>query len=137
MIILFFFFNDTATTEIYTLSLHDALPISSTKTSLLFAQKKTKQEIEDWNKHWTDYSNEWSKLKTRVENLLKVYIDGKEKSKFPSIKNLTEKEEKEVLLRMLKDYKEDNDSNLSAKKLTRSEERRVGKECRSRWSPYH
>ena len=24
----FFFFNDTATTEIYTLSLHDALPIS-------------------------------------------------------------------------------------------------------------
>src|SRR2546430_12010904 len=26
-VILFFFFNDTATTEIYTLSLHDALPI--------------------------------------------------------------------------------------------------------------
>src|SRR2546430_12812998 len=25
---IFFFFNDTATTEIYTLSLHDALPIS-------------------------------------------------------------------------------------------------------------
>src|SRR3712207_7406282 len=27
--IVFFFFNDTATTEIYTLSLHDALPISA------------------------------------------------------------------------------------------------------------
>src|SRR2546421_12439833 len=27
LIVLFFFFNDTATTEIYTLSLHDALPI--------------------------------------------------------------------------------------------------------------
>src|SRR5256885_3430133 len=27
MSFLFFFFNDTATTEIYTLSLHDALPI--------------------------------------------------------------------------------------------------------------
>src|SRR5258708_9022609 len=27
---LFFFFNDTATTEIYTLSLHDALPICRT-----------------------------------------------------------------------------------------------------------
>src|SRR3712207_9399235 len=27
---IFFFFNDTATTEIYTLSLHDALPISVT-----------------------------------------------------------------------------------------------------------
>src|SRR2546426_10335190 len=29
LISFFFFFNDTATTEIYTLSLHDALPISS------------------------------------------------------------------------------------------------------------
>src|SRR5438552_7115667 len=28
LIFIFFFFNDTATTEIYTLSLHDALPIS-------------------------------------------------------------------------------------------------------------
>src|SRR5256885_4001581 len=28
MVEFFFFFNDTATTEIYTLSLHDALPIS-------------------------------------------------------------------------------------------------------------
>src|SRR5947208_16806524 len=31
----FFFFNDTATTEIYTLSLHDALPISSTGSTSL------------------------------------------------------------------------------------------------------
>src|SRR5258707_6116562 len=31
----FFFFNDTATTEIYTLSLHDALPISQS-TCMLF-----------------------------------------------------------------------------------------------------
>src|SRR5260370_795713 len=30
---LFFFFNDTATTEIYTLSLHDALPISNNSSS--------------------------------------------------------------------------------------------------------
>src|SRR2546430_16500560 len=30
LIFSFFFFNDTATTEIYTLSLHDALPICST-----------------------------------------------------------------------------------------------------------
>src|SRR2546422_7897138 len=29
----FFFFNDTATTEIYTLSLHDALPISNRSAS--------------------------------------------------------------------------------------------------------
>src|SRR3712207_7768596 len=33
-VMFFFFFNDTATTEIYTLSLHDALPISR-----LFAER--------------------------------------------------------------------------------------------------
>src|SRR5438270_12916078 len=31
---LFFFFNDTPTTEIYTLSLHDALPISASQMQL-------------------------------------------------------------------------------------------------------
>src|SRR5688572_32065181 len=43
---LFFFFNDTATTEIYTLSLHDALPIlpahSKTETN---AGEKTAKKI--------------------------------------------------------------------------------------------
>src|SRR2546426_8073243 len=33
LLLFFFFFNDTATTEIYTLSLHDALPISREKSS--------------------------------------------------------------------------------------------------------
>ena len=33
----------------------------------------------------------------------------------------------------------DSDSTIEviAQKINRSEERRVGKECRSRWSPYH
>src|SRR2546429_8916960 len=34
MVFFFFFFNDTATTEIYTLSLHDALPISAQRASV-------------------------------------------------------------------------------------------------------
>ena len=34
IVISFFFFNDTATTEIYTLSLHDALPISTSTHQL-------------------------------------------------------------------------------------------------------
>src|SRR3712207_7960828 len=42
-----FFFNDTATTEIYTLSLHDALPISagpvSAGSALMPAPKPTRQ----------------------------------------------------------------------------------------------
>src|SRR5438128_11855182 len=38
-LVYFFFFNDTATTEIYTLSLHDALPIFE-------AERKKRDEIE-------------------------------------------------------------------------------------------
>src|SRR5690349_22038666 len=43
---LFFFFNDTATTEIYTLSLHDALPISSFVV-MLFNFLKSTQNLTD------------------------------------------------------------------------------------------
>src|SRR5258708_10006536 len=39
---LFFFFNDTATTEIYTLSLHDALPIYSTRETIELSQAAKK-----------------------------------------------------------------------------------------------
>src|SRR5256885_16231836 len=35
----FFFFNDTATTEIYTLSLHDALPISKAAAMEIIADE--------------------------------------------------------------------------------------------------
>src|SRR2546425_6775521 len=35
-----FFFNDTATTEIYTLSLHDALPISGTDNAVTHYLRK-------------------------------------------------------------------------------------------------
>src|SRR3712207_8048281 len=37
----FFFFNDTATTEIYTLSLHDALPISPGEHKVIDAPSST------------------------------------------------------------------------------------------------
>src|SRR2546430_5975014 len=42
---IFFFFNDTATTEIYTLSLHDALPISE-RQSKHRGGKESNQKIE-------------------------------------------------------------------------------------------
>lgn len=92
-------------------------PFTSTKTSLLFAQKKTKKEIDEWNILWSNYSNEWNNLKTRCENLLAVYLDGKDRKKLPSIKDLKEVEEKEILARMLKDYVEHDDKKLSTKAL--------------------
>src|SRR5699024_12650885 len=47
--LLFFFFHDPATTEIYTLSLHDALPISSKSSRpgwMLFATRLCSASIE-------------------------------------------------------------------------------------------
>src|SRR3712207_8014512 len=40
MMFFLFFFNDTATTEIYTLSLHDALPISSRSADCVFGEAR-------------------------------------------------------------------------------------------------
>ena len=37
----------------------------------------------------------------------------------------------------LQDLPSENKILIRVKKIDRSEERRVGKECRSRWSPYH
>lgn len=92
-------------------------PFTSTKTSLLFAQKKTKAEIAEWDKLWSKYSSEWSNLKTRCENLMAVYIEEKNRLKLPSIKALKQMEEKEILVRMVKDYFEQDDKKLSAKPL--------------------
>ena len=79
-------------------------PFTSTKTSLLFAQKKTEAEIKFWNELWSKYSNEWNNLKTRCENLIAVYLDKKDRKKLSFIKNLSKIEEKEILTKMLKDY---------------------------------
>lgn len=92
-------------------------PFTSTKTSLLFAQKKNKIEIAEWDKLWTKYSNEWNNLKTRCENLLAVYLDDKDRKKLSSIKDLKVAEEKIILIKMLKDYIEDDDKEFSAKEL--------------------
>ncbi|MCA9497482.1 MAG: restriction endonuclease subunit M, partial [Nanoarchaeota archaeon] len=92
-------------------------PYTSTKTSLLFAQKKTSKEIEKWNEVWTKYSNDYSKLKTRIENYLKVYIEGKDKSKYPSIKDDNDDTIKSNLFKLLKNFVDENDKKLPIKEL--------------------
>src|SRR2546426_1562931 len=47
-LIFFFFFNDTATTEIYTLSLHDALPIWSSSRSRCSAPPRAACRCRSW-----------------------------------------------------------------------------------------
>lgn len=92
-------------------------PYTSTKTSLLFAQKKTATEVEAWNRVWNEASKDYSKLKTRTENLIAVHDGLKEKKKLPSIKNMSAAEEKAVLVSMLKSYITDRDEFLTADEL--------------------
>jgi len=45
-------------------------PYTMTKTSLLFAQKKTEYEVEEWNEMWGKYSEEYKDLMEEIRTLL-------------------------------------------------------------------
>ena len=83
---MFFFFNDTATTEIYTLSLHDALPIlyvmnvvclmlshesemESVTKQLRDAVSHANQEMEETEKAKAEWSEERDHLERAVAGL--------------------------------------------------------------------
>ncbi|TYA87407.1 N-6 DNA methylase [Aggregatibacter actinomycetemcomitans] len=66
-------------------------PYTSTKTSILFAQKKTKEEVKQWNKLWNEYGKEWSRLKTRVVRYYDHFVKGiKLNKKFSWVKELSD-----------------------------------------------
>lgn len=92
-------------------------PYTSTKTSLLFAQKKTVDEVEKWNALWNKYSNEWSLLKTRCEKEIEHFIKGKAISNKWTIAKETVEKRQGNLLRLLKDYLEEDDNKLTIKEL--------------------
>ena len=58
-----FFFNDTATTEIYTLSLHDALPIYT--ILLIKLKKQLNEESSNISKRIIKY---WVKIINSIKN---------------------------------------------------------------------
>src|SRR5260370_42650966 len=73
----FFFFNDTATTEIYTLSLHDALPICDA----LVAQKSARQP---WISmvHGSHRSEEHtSELQSHLNLVCRLLLEKKKKKR--------------------------------------------------------
>ena len=74
-----FFFNDTATTEIYTLSLHDALPISL----ILDGDKNTVEEYYEYIGRQTNNAAEYmaligglKKVKKYNPSVLKIFSDS-------------------------------------------------------------
>src|SRR6266705_4504187 len=88
---LFFFFNDTATTEIYTLSLHDALPISPLRRPLCCAtcawskscaprasascERRTRSDAESSATFTTGRSNDWSPCPCRSDARVLLQIE--------------------------------------------------------------
>lgn len=84
-------------------------PFTSTKTSLLFAQKKTREEVEQYEQKWREYNNEYQRLQRRVTK----YQNGE-------IEN--EVEAKQVLEKYLKHYLENKDRNLEAKDILKKYE---------------
>src|SRR2546427_12949022 len=100
----FFFFNDTATTEIYTLSLHDALPIYWLLLVLAALVGALPSMPAMVRARWTVLLRGTPQLQTAYA--LEAVLD-------------------------------DVCFIVGPPLSVRSEERRVGKECRSRWSPYH
>src|SRR5271165_7649146 len=83
----FFFFNDTATTEIYTLSLHDALPISPHSARAGGAYRWTHRA------HCARSEEHTSELQSR-ENLVCRLLLEKKKKKINKHLNKKKKEKK-------------------------------------------
>src|SRR5258708_25700550 len=82
---LFFFFNDTATTEIYTLSLHDALPISAHGSELHFAVLHLNQmEIRHARKRSEEHTSE---LQSPDHLVCRLLLEKKKKTTREKPKN--------------------------------------------------
>lgn len=106
-------------------------PYTSTKTSILFAQKKTAKEIEKWNEEWNQYAREYANLKTRIENLVLVKKGKKEKKKLRSIKNLSEQEERDIINRFLKGYIQEEDKELTNNEILDKYSNEIIELCRT------
>ena len=92
-------------------------PFTSTKTSLLFAQKKKANEVVEWNILWNKFQSEWGKLNTKVVNYGSVYVQGDKIEKYPSIKADDDQAALKNIHYFLKDYLEAKDTTLPVKEL--------------------
>src|SRR5438105_5843612 len=72
----FFFFNDTATTEIYTLSLHDALPISPWPRAP-FSRARASPSRPRWTSARSEEHT--SELQSRVDLVCRLLLEKKKK----------------------------------------------------------
>lgn len=97
-------------------------PYTQTKTSLLFARKKTAIELADWDRRWQEATKEWVNLVTRVENYRKVFVEGAAQSRFPSIKDHAEDEVRDNIGRILRSVLTDAEIAMPIKELLESKQ---------------
>src|SRR2546429_6184434 len=74
-IFFFFFFNDTATTEIYTLSLHDALPTSPSRVGWLSSWDCLRRRARSRSEEHT------SELQSRLHLVCRLLLEKKKKNR--------------------------------------------------------
>ncbi|AXT63240.1 restriction endonuclease subunit M [Aquimarina sp. AD10] len=98
-------------------------PFTSTKTSILFAQKKKVAEIEKWNIKWDKFGKEWSLLKTRMSSYVQFFTEDKKLNKKWAkdvVSDIEKNNTKNILKnihRFLKDYLTKEDKVLKIKEL--------------------
>src|SRR5438309_4510743 len=96
LVLFFFFFNDPATTEIYTLSLHDALPIYRARLGherAVRRQRGVEQPVRHRRPHRTphrqDRSEEHtSELQSQFHLVCRLLLEKKKKIKQRQYKNI-------------------------------------------------
>src|SRR2546427_13240824 len=79
----FFFFNDTATTEIYTLSLHDALPISYSQHYCTKCHKYFNADLSDLappSSQYTRSEEHTSELQSQSNLVCRLLLEKKKKT---------------------------------------------------------
>src|SRR5690349_24539549 len=77
LFVLFFFFNDTATTEIYTLSLHDALPISALRAFRRPFRRHIRPR--SWSSRTGRSEEHTSELQSRRDLVCRLLLEKKKK----------------------------------------------------------
>src|SRR6478735_12282894 len=78
-----FFFNDTATTEIYTLSLHDALPISAAAAGAAAAGRAQRQDHRADRRRSEEHTSE---LQSPCKLVCRLLLEKKKSMKIYNIR---------------------------------------------------
>src|SRR5688572_31788516 len=109
LLVSFFFFNDTATTEIYTLSLHDALPISCEQIRIEAIHAEKQHPARDRRRHdrrrvgpggrrLPRSEEHTSELQSQSNLVCRLLLEKKKKKKIKSLQQNTQQKANTQLL---------------------------------------